>query len=155
MTTCPCALASIIYNGLPVRPKTRLPFATSPSVLRPPIETTFSAWTTMLPRRRPGPVDKVICASGLSERSGRSRSPPRECRCPLSHCSLRRQAHSAQQVAKTRVRAHWVKHGLHSHPNQPPLAMGIRLFEEGKGLVTLPQPGMDDGNLGPGSMRSL
>jgi len=35
--------------------------------LRPPIETTFSAWTTMLPRRRPGPVDKVICASGLSE----------------------------------------------------------------------------------------
>src|SRR5882724_1878459 len=35
--------------------------------LRPPIETTFSAWTTMLPRRRPGPVDKVICASGLSD----------------------------------------------------------------------------------------
>jgi len=33
--------------------------------IRPPIETTFSAWTTMLPRRRPGPVDKVICASGL------------------------------------------------------------------------------------------
>jgi len=68
---------------------------------------------------------------------------------------LRRQSYSVQEVPETRVRAHWVKHGLHFHPNQPPLAMGMGFFKGGKCLVALPQPSMDDCDIGPSNTQPI